>query len=42
MSSEVIKKENTKVTLKVSADANQFEEAINKAYNKMKSRFNIQ
>lgn len=42
MSSEVIKKENTKVTLKVVVEAAQFEEAINKAYNKMKSRFNIQ
>lgn len=42
MSSEVIKKENTKVTLKVVVEAAQFEEAINKAYNKMKSKFNIQ
>ncbi|MBU5677221.1 trigger factor [Alkaliphilus sp. MSJ-5] len=42
MSSEIIKKENTKVTLKVVVEAAQFEEAINKAYNKMKSRFNIQ
>lgn len=42
MSSEVIKKENTKVTLKVVVEAAKFEEAINKAYNKMKSRFNIQ
>lgn len=42
MSSEVIKKENTKVTLKIVLDDAQFEKAINKAYNKMKSRFNIQ
>ncbi len=42
MSSEVIKKENTKVTLKIVVDDAQFEKAINKAYNKMKSRFNIQ
>ncbi|QUH20033.1 trigger factor [Alkaliphilus sp. B6464] len=42
MSSEIIKKENTKVTLKVVVEAAQFEEAINKAYNRMKSRFNIQ
>lgn len=42
MSSEVIKKENTKVTLKIVVDDAQFEEAIKKAYNKMKSRFNLQ
>ncbi len=42
MSSEVIKRENIKVTLKVVVEAAKFEEAINKAYGKMKSRFNIQ
>jgi trigger factor len=42
MNSEVIKKENIKVTLKVVVEAAQFEEAINKAYGKMKSKFNIQ
>lgn len=42
MSSEVIKRENVEVTLKVVVEAAKFEEAINKAYNKMKSRFNIQ
>lgn len=42
MSSEVIKREDNKITLKVVVEATQFEEAINKAYNKMKSRFNIQ
>lgn len=41
MSSEVIKRENNKVTLKVVVGAEKFEEAINKAYNKLKSRFNI-
>lgn len=41
MSSEIIKKEDTKLTLKVVVDAAKFEEATNKAYNKMKSRFNI-
>lgn len=41
MSSEIIKKEDTKLTLKIVVEAEKFEEAINKAYNKMKSRFNI-
>ncbi|SNS66852.1 trigger factor [Anaerovirgula multivorans] len=41
MSSEVIKREDNKITLKVVIGAEKFEEAINKAYNKTKSRFNI-
>jgi len=42
MKSEVMKKENIEITLKVVVEVAQFEEAINKAYNKMKSKFNIQ
>lgn len=41
MSSEVIKKEENTVTLKVIISAETFEEAINKAYGKMKFRFNV-
>lgn len=41
MSSEVIKREENKITFKVVIAAEKFEEGINKAYNKMKSRFNI-
>lgn len=41
MNSEVIKKEDTKLTLKIVVEAAKFEEAVTKAYNKMKSRFNI-
>jgi len=41
MSSEIIKKEDTKITLKIVVEAAKFEEATNMAYNKMKSRFNI-
>ncbi|AOY75937.1 trigger factor [Clostridium formicaceticum] len=41
MSSEIIKREDNKVTLKVAVGAEKFEEGINKAYNKMRSRFNI-
>jgi len=42
MSSEIIKKEDTKITLKLVVDSSKFEEAINKAYNKTKSKFNVQ
>ncbi|SET29656.1 trigger factor [Natronincola peptidivorans] len=41
MSSEVIKREGNKITLKVVIGADKFQEGTNKAYNKMKSRFNI-
>lgn len=42
MSSEIIKKEDTKITLKLVVESAKFEEAINKAYNKTKSKFNVQ
>ena len=42
MSSEIIKKEDTKITLKLVVESAKFEEAINKVYNKTKSKFNIQ
>ncbi len=42
MSSEIIKKEDTKITLKLVVENAEFEKAINNAYNKMKSKFNIQ
>lgn len=41
MNSEIIKQENNKITLKLVVGADKFEEAINKAYNKMKGKFNI-
>ncbi|QUH24730.1 trigger factor [Serpentinicella alkaliphila] len=41
MSSEIIKKEDNKITLKIVVDAAKFEEATNIAYNKMKARFNM-
>ncbi|QZY54027.1 trigger factor [Crassaminicella profunda] len=41
MSSTVVKKENNEVTLKIEVPAADFEQAIQKAYNKMKKRFNI-
>ncbi|MCC5909159.1 MAG: trigger factor [Clostridiaceae bacterium] len=41
MNSEVIKKEDVKITLKVVIGAEEFQEGTNKAYNKMRSRFNI-
>lgn len=41
MSSEVIKREENKITLKVVVSAEKFEKGINTAYNKMRSRFNI-
>lgn len=42
MSSEIVKKEDTKITLKVIVDAKKFEEGINKAYNKVRPNINIQ
>ena len=41
MSSELIKKEDNKVTLKLTIEADTFDKAINSAYRKMRSRFNI-
>ncbi|QXM06445.1 trigger factor [Crassaminicella indica] len=41
MSSTVVKKENNEVTLKIVVSAEDFEQGIQKAYNKMKKRFNI-
>ena len=41
MKAELVKKEGNKVTLKITVDNNKFEEAVNKAYNKTKGKFNI-
>ena len=41
MKAELVKKEGNKVTLKITVDNNQFEEAVNKAYNKTKGKYNI-
>ncbi len=41
MSSTVVKKENNEVTLRLEASAGDFEKAVQKAYAKMKGRFNI-
>lgn len=41
MSSTVVKKENNEVTLRIEANAEAFEKAVQKAYTKMKGRFNI-
>lgn len=41
MKSELVKKEGNKVTLKITVDNNKFEEAVNKAYNKTKGKYNI-
>ncbi|SHH26220.1 trigger factor [Tepidibacter thalassicus] len=41
MNSELIKKENNEVTLKITVSSDEFEKAVNKAYNKLKGRFNI-
>src|SRR5699024_6680030 len=38
---ELVKKEGNKVTLKITVDNNKFEEAVNKAYNKTKGKYNI-
>ncbi len=41
MKAELIKKEGNKVTLKITVDNNKFEEAVTKAYNKTKGKYNI-
>ena len=41
MSSELVKQEDNKITLKIVVGAEQFEEAVTKAYNKIKGKFNI-
>ena len=39
MKAELVKKEGNKVTLKITVDNNKFEEAVNKAYNKTKGKY---
>lgn len=41
MKAELIKKEGNKVTLKITVNNNKFEEAVTKAYNKTKGKYNI-
>ena len=41
MKAELVKREGNKVTLKITVDNNKFEEAVNKAYNKTKGKYNI-
>ncbi len=41
MKSELIKREGTKVSLKITVEHSKFEEAITKAYNKTKGKYNI-
>jgi trigger factor len=41
MSSEIIKQEDNQISLRIAVSPEKFEEAVNKAYHKMKSRFNI-
>ena len=41
MKAEFIKRENNEVTLKIAVDNSKFEEAVNKAYNKEKGKYNI-
>lgn len=41
MSSEIIKKENNQISLRIIVSEEKFEEAIEKAYHKTKSRFNV-
>ena len=41
MKAELVKKEGNNVTLKITVDNNKFEEAVNKAYNKTKGKYNI-
>ncbi|MBS3994734.1 MAG: trigger factor, partial [Alkaliphilus sp.] len=41
MNSTIVKKENNEVTLKIEVSAEIFEKSVEKAYNKMKGRFNI-
>lgn len=41
MSSEIIKQEENKISLRIVVSPEKFEEAVNKAYHKMRNRFNI-
>ena len=41
MSYEILKKENSEVTIKATVDAAEFDKAVNAAYNKNKGKFNI-
>ncbi|WZL74125.1 trigger factor [Clostridiaceae bacterium 35-E11] len=41
MNATVVKKENNEVTLKIEVNAETFEKAIQKAYNKMKNKFSL-
>lgn len=41
MSSEIIKQEDNKISLRIAVSPEKFEEAVNKAYHKMRGRFNI-
>lgn len=41
MKAELIKKEGTKVSLKITVENSRFEEAVKKAYNKTKGKYNI-
>ncbi|SMP61384.1 trigger factor [Anoxynatronum buryatiense] len=41
MSSEIIKQEENQISLRITVSPEKFEEAVNKAYHKMRSRFNI-
>ncbi len=41
MKAELIKREGTKISLKITVENNKFEEAVTKAYNKTKGKYNI-
>lgn len=41
MSSEIIKREDNQISLRITVGPEKFEEAVNKAYHKMRNRFNI-
>ncbi|RQD69580.1 MAG: trigger factor [Tindallia sp. MSAO_Bac2] len=41
MSSEIVKQEGNSISLRIVVSPEEFDKAINKAYNKMKSKFNI-
>jgi trigger factor len=41
MSSEIIKREENQISLRITVTPENFEEAVNKAYHKMRNRFNI-
>lgn len=41
MNSEIIKQEDNQISLRITVSPEKFEEAVDKAYHKMKSRFNI-